>query len=378
MSARYEVRVYNQSGALQAVLTDWLSLRYRKLVNNVGVYDLEVDGNVSVVNQFVLDGRIEVSRYDLAASPAIPVTIDFTGLHRDITREVLDSGEQRARSRGASFEHLLMRRAVLYPKGSPEADKSGAGETVMKSYVNENAGPGASATPRLFAGVIPGFTIEADQGRGTAWQGSRSHRNLLEVLREIADATGIDFEVVASGATGFQFRARPSPLGADRTTIGLNTATGLNAAGNPPVVFSLEHGNMQAPRYSLSRMQESNAIIILGQGIEDDRVVIERTSAATGDSPLNRFESIHDGSGEDENASLEDIGDALLEKLQAREAFTFQTMQIPGLLYGRDYFVGDNVTARFGIIERNKQIIGVEITVAEGREDISIIVGDVR
>ena len=75
--------------------------------------------------------------------------------------------------------------------------------------------------------------------------------------------------------------------------------------------------------------------------------------------------------------ALEDIGDAALDNLQARETFNFQTVQIPGLLYGRDYFTGDTVTARYLDIERNKQILGVSITVQEGREDIDVILGDV-
>ncbi len=377
MAARYEVRVYDTLGALQAVITEWRVLTYSSRVNNIGNYNLEMDGDSPFVDLFAIDGRVEIRRRDIDASPVIDWNVDFAGLHRVESRRYNEEGLSIFNSSGASYEHLLNRRGIAFRKASAGASKSGVGETVMKDYVRENAGVGATAPPRLFDGVTPSFTVEADLANGTTWEGERSFRNLLEVLRDISKVTAIDFEVVSTGVVAYEFRGRPFPLGADRTTVGLDSTTGLNAAGNAPVVFSLDFGNMQRPDYTLNRTNEATAVIVLGQGIEGDREIIQRTSAAIGVSPLNRFENFQDGSQNEAAAALQDIGDAALEKLQARETFNFQTVQIPGLLYGRDYFIGDTVTARFKDIERNKQILGVTIGVAEGREDIDVILGDV-
>jgi len=151
----------------------------------------------------------------------------------------------------------------------------------------------------------------------------------------------------------------------------------LNAAGNAPVIFSLDLGNMQTPSYSLIRGAAVTAAIVLGQGVEGSREVVQRTSAAINDSPLNRIESVGNANEEDTTAGLNSVGDAVLDKLQAKEDFDFQTLQIPGLLYGRDYFLGDQVTARYKTIERQKQIIGVTINVTEGVETIVIELGDI-
>jgi len=67
----------------------------------------------------------------------------------------------------------------------------------------------------------------------------------------------------------------------------------------------------------------------------------------------------------------------MLDKLQAAETFTFNTLETVSLRYGRDYFVGDTVTAEYQGIERNKQIIAAQISMAEGVETIELELADV-
>lgn len=376
MATRYQVRLKDQTGAQVALLTEWRSLEYRKRVNRVDSYSLSIDGDLALVDDFVLDGQIEILRRDLAATPSFDWTLDFEGFHRTTQRSTAQNGLSTFTSVGRGYDDLLARRAILYRAGTAGADKSGAGETVMKAYVNENAGPGAIA-PRLFSGVTPGLTIQVDGAAGSLWEGSKPFRPLLDTLREIADATAVDFQVVGTGPVTFEFQAQAKPIGTDRTNVGVDPVSGLNAAGNAPVVFSLEFGNMQSPSYSLIRTPEVTAAIVLGQGVEGSREVVQRTSGDLADSPFNRIESVRNANEEAATAGLNSFGDAILDKLQAREIFDFQTMQIPGLLYGRDYFLGDTVTARYKSIERQKQIVGVTVNVTEGEETIVIEVGDV-
>ncbi len=376
MAPRYQINLKDQAGAKVAVITDWRTLEYTTTVNGVAGLKLVIDGDLPLVDSFVLDGQLEVEREDTAATPALARYIDFEGFNRLSQRVTDESGLSTYLNGAVGYLHLLTRRVVYYRQDSPQENKTGVGETVMKEYVDENAGPGATAPPRIAAGVFTDLTIEADAARGSAWQGARSFRNLMETLQGIANATNIDFGIVGTGPATFEFQARPI-WGVDRTVIGLVPATGLNGAGNAPVIFSLDYDNMQSPDYSLNRIGEANAIIVLGQGAEANRVVDERASTAVTDSPWNRVESVHNANEESATAGLDAAGDAILEKLQAKESFTFQVMQIPGLLYGRDYFLGDQVTARYQNIERNKQIEAVTVSVAEGREDISIRVADV-
>ncbi len=378
MATRYQIILRNQAGAQVAIFTRWRSLLYNLRLNDVGQYQLEIDGELAVINSFVLDGQVEIRRRDIDATPEIPWYTDFAGFHRTEGRRHNDLGASIFSSSGPDYKHLLSRRAILFRDSTAGAGKSGPGETVMKEYVNENAGPGALAPPRVFDGVFPGFTIQPDGGAGSNWEGNKPYRPLLATLREIADATGVDFDVVATAAATFQFQAKAEPLGLDRTTTGLDPTTGLNAAGNAPLVFSLDYDNMGRPNYTLHRIQEITAAIVLGQGGEGNRVLVERTSGAVGDSPWNRIEAVKNANQDDAAAALDARGDAFLQELQARESFSFDALQVPSTLYGRDFFMGDRVTARYQTIERDYQIVAVNVRVQEGVEEIAIEVSIVK
>ncbi len=370
MATRYQIIVRDQAGTQVAILTDWRSLEYTKEVNRVGTYRVVIDGEIPVVDLFELDGIIEIKRSDLASSPTIPIYTDFFGLHRDATRSTIGQLSTYS-SGGVDFNHLLNRHMINFRETSAGANKSDVGETVIKDYVDENAGPGATSPPRISSGVFPSFTVQTTAGGGSAWAGDRAFKNLLDVLLEISDATGVDYEVVQGPTpTTFIFTAKARPLGADRS-FG-------NTAGNGAIVFSLGFGNMEAPRYSLLRRGEVNKIIVLGQGQPASRVVEERTTSATGDSPLNTIESVRPANQEASVPALQNVGDAFLEILQANETFAFDVIQTNSSRYGRDYFLGDIVTARYKDIERDLQIVGVTVNVDPGvGEEISIKVSSV-
>ncbi|KKL57941.1 hypothetical protein LCGC14_2230390, partial [marine sediment metagenome] len=188
MATRYQVRLKNLAGVQVGLITDWRSLTYTKRVNSVDDYTLVIDGELSLVDDFVLDGQIEILRTDIAAVPVIPSTVDLEAFHRTAVRETNVDGLSTFTSKGLGYDDLLRRRAILFRAASSQADKSGVGETVMKAYVNENAGPGATSPPRLFAGVNTGLTIQTDGAAGTSWEGEKSFRPLLSVLREITEA----------------------------------------------------------------------------------------------------------------------------------------------------------------------------------------------
>lgn len=377
MATRYRIDIKDQSGAKVAVLTDCKRLEINRVLNGISEHTLELDGNAAAVELLELDGQVEVWRRDIEAS--IPWTLEYEGFHRSLLRKTADNGESIFISHGMGYNHLLSRRIVCYPSSSAYTDKSGPGESVMKEYVDENAGPSATSPPRLLlSGLTQGLSIEADGAAGDNWEGAKAFQKLLDVCQEIANATGVDFGIVGIGQALFEFRAKLSPWGSDRSTAGLNPATGLNAAGNPPVVFSLEYGNMAASEYSLNRTGEVTAVISMGEGLAGNRLVALKTNAgALAESPWNQCESPRGASNEYTTAALESGSKAFLEENQAKESFVFGVMQIPGCLYGRDYFFGDLVTARYKAVERNKEIVGVNIVVEGGREDINLELSDV-
>lgn len=360
---RYQVRLYNTSGSLVAIFDDWSSLEVNKRINNFDVHTFMIDGRDSRVSLFTLDSFVHVQRKDDATS--LPWTTEYFGFHRTSQRQFTEVNKQIFTSYGRGLLDLARRAIVLYPSGSTGSSKSGAAETVMKEFVNENIGPGAIA-PRLYSNVMPGLTIAADSALGGTWSGSRAWRNLLEVLQDIANANGIDFNIVNTGPATFEFRTYYPQLGTDHSIT----------TGTDPVVFAVEFGNMLSPSFTLSRTEEVTAIICLGQGQDANRSIHQALSTDALDSPWNRIEQSHDARNED-ILGQESESAAALFSLQKTESFQFTVMQTSSSVYGRDYAVGDIVTLKFQDIQRDKKIIGANLLMSQGKETVSLEFSDV-
>jgi len=364
VSRESQVVIKDTTGAVIAQVVDARRIEYTRRVNGPGNHSIIFPGEASFIDSLGLDYQVEVHR---RLNPTVPFYLEYEGFHRSSMRQTTNAGLRLFTSFGTGYESLLKRRVILYPAGSAQSSKTGVGETVMKSYVDQNAGPAATFPPRLLAsGVTTGLTIEADGAAGLTWTGGRAYQNLLQVVQDIADAANVDFRVIGTGAALFEFRAQATPIGTDRTVDG-------SAPGVAPVVFSLARSNMELPLYAFNRSEEITAAIIMGQGIDSDRVVIQRTDTdRLDDSPWNRIEIARGATNEDATAGLNAVGDRLLEILRPRESFNFEPIQTESLNYGVDYFLGDLVTARYESVERDVQIETVTITVEKGKELIRL------
>jgi hypothetical protein len=199
-------------------------------------------------------------------------------------------------------------------------------------------------------------------------------------LQGIALATEVDFDIVGVGDALYEFQVYDGQRGLDRTIEGLSLATGLNAAGNAPVVFALGRGNMAVPALSHNRSEEQNAFYVLGQGVEDERVVVVREDTdAQAISPWNRIEHTVSATQETETEGLNAVGDAELQlRAGSRDTLDFTVLQIPDTYYGKDYHWGDRVTAEYRGEVFNKKITQAVVVVnLDRKEDISIEYSDV-
>lgn len=383
MTVSYHVRIADTAGDVVAVLDDkggFLRLAFTHLVNGVGVYTLEMRGDDPRVTDIWgadlkggLDYKIEVWRANPTRDLA-PYN-EFEGLHRTPVLQY-PTGRRPLifRSHGFGLNHFL-RADIAHKSGTPGAAKSGPGETVMKDYVRENIGPDATtANNRRSDGVLPNLTIEADAGQGSNWSGSRSFKQLLKALQGIAANTGLDFDIVGNGPGAFQFRTYLGQRGEDRSELGLDRSTGLNSAGNAPVVFSPERHNMVQPVWSYNRSDEVNRWYILGQGQKSIREVeVQETPALQDDSPWNIREA-HRGALQEVGAQLTTKGEELLEESEPKEKFSFEIKQTPETYYGKDFTWGDIAQARFGPVDTRIKIVGVQVTVdARGDQPAEVL-----
>jgi hypothetical protein len=372
VAAEYQLRIYDTNGQQQAITTEWNSLYFFNRSNDFGYHTISIDAADPRLQYFTTDAIIQVLRRERSAG--VLWYQEYLGFHRTSEIQVTDRGNRLFYSIGRSVVDLLARRVIMFRPGDDvlggPADGGaieGPADDVMKSYVYYNAGPQAlTAVGRMTDGVTLGLSVSANTSQADNWAGSRHYRNLLDVLKEISDAKSVDFDVVWTGGQRFEFRTYFPQRGTDRS--GAGTAA--------PVVFSLEHANMSAPYYTVSRVNEVTKVVVLGQGEGTDRQFVVRHNVPEEIiSPWNVIEFSHDARNETTISALNDLGDAHLLDKGPDSHLSFQTLQSPASVYGRDYFVGDLVVASFAGVTEPRKVSGVEVTMANGREDIRVHFG---
>lgn len=354
--ARYQIRLKDTSFVTKAILTaDGDDIRHfdlQRRLNDFDILTLAINGNDPRVPLFTLDSIIEVwRRIDRVGAEWYREAIC---LHRTPSENLTEGQHQIFTSYSRGLNDFLRRREIRYKAETAYTKKTGVGETVMKSYVEQNMGPSATNPPRISSGVMANFSVQADGGLGDSWSGSKAYQNLLAVLQDISLTTSVDFEVVETGGA-FEFRTYYPQRGVDRTAT---------------VRFAPEQGNVQDPVYTISRTEEANSIAVLGQGQQSNRRVIVRTSPDIADSPWNLCEKSTDGRNESTTLALQKTGDAELEKLQKQVSFEFQALQTDVLQYGVDYNLGDLVTVSFKTATVQKKLVAVRINVRDGQETV--------
>lgn len=390
----YLVRVKDQTGAKVAEFIGrgrrvsnpggLIGLFYYKRLRTPGQSTIRIDGldnRVSLLNldnSGTLDSQIEFWRRDLfggAAYEAWLTTLpsykldssmpgwykDFEVFHRYHEFDQDQEGLDQFTSRGSGYNVLLEAEPIRYAANSIYTSKSGATETVIKEYVDENVGPSATSPPRDRSGVMPGLTIQANSATGNTWSGARANKNLLDVCKELAEFGPGDYMIVGTGAATFEFQWADQYWGSDKR-LG-------NTAGNPPVVFAAEYGTATNIRYIYNRLNEVNTVDVLGVGKAGDRVVVTQTSGTESDSPWNTRSVAREQNNEWNTTILQDKADETLNRQRAKRVFRFDALQTQGLRYGRDWDMGDLVTLVYRGQQVDQKIIGVRVTLdSDGKE----------
>lgn len=360
--SEYKVRLKDQSGIVVAEFDNWLSLNFNHKQNSIGSLRFEIDGNDSRKELFDLDGQIEVWRRNVGVG--LDWYIEWEGFYRTPNDLITESDDKRFVAHAKSYLDLLKRAWIEWPSMSSQAQKSDAGETVIKEIVNENIGAGALLSDgRERDHVYPGLTIESDFSRGTTWSGAFAWKAALSTARKIALATGLVIDIVGTGPATFQFVVYEGQRGEDRT---IGTAN--------PLIFSIDFLNMGTPLLSINRGNEITAITAIGQGVEDDRQTITVESSARFDSPWNDIEEVLSATSSTSDAELTSAAESELQAKKKLETLSFAVLQTQSAFYGKDYTWGTKATAIFEEYQQDIVIDDINITIngTEAQESITI------
>lgn len=310
--------IYLRDAGLQrlAQLDDFQKLDAVARFNAVGSWtlDLRPDSDAAAMLGSGEAAGIELTRDDLLvfSGPAAGRLRKLDGNNDTLTFTGLDDNCWLAR-RLAAPEAPALTTAT-----SAEDLRTGAAETIMRAYVDANAGPSALAERRALT-LAP-----IDYLRGGTVTGHGRWQPLIELLAELALAGGdLGFRVAAVGGA-LQFQVyEPADLSADVTlSLGVGSLAGYD--------FQLD-----AP--------EATFVVAGGEGSGAARAVATSSddNAAGGWGRIEKFEAA-DSSG----ASLQAQADAALTKYAAKGNVALQTSDLPQLAFGLDYQLGDKVSAQ--------------------------------
>ncbi|MFJ9101288.1 siphovirus ReqiPepy6 Gp37-like family protein [Streptomyces sp. NPDC102405] len=285
-----------------------------------------------------------------ADSPSAPLLVEGNGLivktaagrtimsgpirTPDWSRSESDAGSGKLTIGAVSDEEVLAR-YTCWPSptaviGSQTASvykiNVAAVETGMRDLVNLNAGPGALASRKN-----PLLTLATNGLHGAALvREVNQFDNLLTVLQDIAGAAGLGFRVIQVGSA-LQFQVfQPADLsGTARFSFGLGNLTDASYSTTPPTC--------------------TRAIVVAGGGASP-RVckTYDRTDPLWPGLVLEQFvdQTSVDTASVDLTAQMDQAGEEALTSGAGQGSLSISPIDLPMLRYGRDYNVGDTVSAQ--------------------------------
>lgn len=321
----YKLYVRDQYLNRVAEIDDYNSLEMIPRFNDVGPWILDIPTDSKAAKEIMKSkSGIIVTRNGetLLSGPVATRKRTFKG------------GEDKLTISGCDDNVWLKR--IAYPEingnfaASAYNIRSGAAETVMKHFVNVNAGPGALPERRK-------LSLEVDRGIGLNVTGKARFNNLIEFLQSIALSGGdLGFRVLQANNT-LEFQVYDP---ADKTKTAF---------------FSPLLGNLLEFEYTYEN-PETNYVIVGGGGEGVNRIIRQRGDSAS-IVEHGRYETFVDQRDTTEVNELEQAMDEELAGKAQKASLSISPIDTEMLAFGRDYNLGDKVSV---VLTQPNEIVTIE------------------
>lgn len=299
------------------------SLELTPVYNGVGGWTMNLPAGTAQAALFVKGGWISVSAPDGEEL--------FAGQIRG-RKKIRSDSEPFAgmlTAYGPSAESALTDRLAFQVPGQPATNqsafeydrRSGVGETVLKAYVNLNAGPGAIVARRT-----AGLVIEADGARGATVIGSARMTPLLDLIGPLAESAGLGFRVLFNADGDLEFQIYEPTDKAESARFGIDLGN-LN---------SYEHTE-EAPKVS--------AAIVGGSGDGTARTFREVLDTDAITDWGTRNEVFVDQAGAASTDEMDQAGAEQVVSNGPLNGLSIEAIDTPKLQFAKHYYLGDVVTA---------------------------------
>lgn len=255
---------------------------------------------------------------------------------------------------------------VTYPDPTKPAEqqsdaaywkRSGPAGTLLDDLIYRNIANGAIAARRFPFVYVDRGSTSGGIGKGSSVSINSRYKNVLEEARALARAGGVTFWAdQPDGTTNIFFRFRvPEDL----------TSWAWFSRG--------DGGGLTGGTYTLTAPTVTN-VLVAGQGQGTDRTIKEYW-VAPGPWGL-RIEQFQDRRDTDDPAELEQAGTDTIAEGAASASATVEVEEVPGLVYGVDYRLGDIVRVDFGGAVIDEPVRAVELNGDPFGRTVKLTLGD--
>lgn len=410
MLQSYELRLLNPHGQYLFSLKDVSSLEYGRKKNDEGIAVVELDGSSYDFDAFQRDCILEIYKIN-----------EYTGKSElqgntcwFLRKAELDVEDQTSEKITLTFYDtitLLSRRIVAWPGVADPNYPSiildfldniimliawyNFGEAVVSpTYANSSITgytPSGtfSATPALESwqfdefGPSPGdiikrrfpITIPMPPTQSTL---TGTHRfefeTVLKAMQDIAEASQLQgeslwfdidyFPATVATPQSFVFRTWAKSRGTNRTT------------GNNRLVIGPEFGNMTDVRITKDWTTEVTLIYVGGNGDNElkDMASVSKNQPEAPFYPIESYISVNvgDGAGVHETSALQNEGNIELAKRSVFQVMDGQIISQSPTEFGKDFYYGDILVAKYKGYEKNVEVSEYKITVDSSGSKITI------
>jgi hypothetical protein len=361
----YEVRLATPDGIYTDIIDSYANLSYTLVTNDIGTCSIELPPTYPVA-KLVKDARIEIWRGVGFGDMKLEGNTQFLIQTRE--RATDSNGNKTLRIGALSLNHILKRRVVAYRDDELTlVDIADSADDIMKLIVRTNFGSSATDTNRQISTDY--LSIDSDTSQGQVVWKKFPHQNVLDTIKEIADAsfqlgTPIFFDIIVDQSPKkLVFRTWAYTRGADRR-FSQNKST---------LLIGFKHGSIGSYTITDEWSNEIGYVYAAGPGEDDVRdIQVAQDSEIIGKSPYARSELWTDSQDSQTSDNLLNEAGSLLVAHRVRKLFVGKLLSIPQATYGIHWGWGDYVTADVEDEQFDCYVSGVSVQIAspDGKEDI--------
>lgn len=355
--AQFEVKRYWSTGEWIDVITTMHTLNATRVVNDIGKLAFSLP---------------YCPRFFESLEKGQQLTLWRNGNQQFRTRYLLQdwravtasTGERMTEVMAYDLNWLLTTRIVANYAGSPQADKTGAVDDMMKAITRENAGALTTVERQ-----IEGLHVEPDESLGKDISKAFAWRNVLRVLQELSDATMSDivkiyFDMSGETVGRSVFSTHADYLGEDRRASSANR-----------LLIGEQFGNLRDARVEWLLSKEATAVYAGGQGQEDDRIIklaIDEKRIEKG-APYGRIEIFKDARNVETESSIQQQAEDALREAKPKIRVSGRLAETEGCRYDRDFRWGDFVTVEAYGVTTDALIKAVGLSANPHSERIDVV-----